>query len=202
MVQITITRNTAIAVLGLIIMGAIIWMMTQTRHTTPYLTTRLEGFTSNSNQTSTLSNYGYVDPENNSKRELFGNTDNGHKSKLSRLLSKSKVNKRHKSNGKQRDREAYTNVLKWLNDDDDEEGPDSGKYDNFQDVLDEIDRIDVTAFGINSMGNTIRRYSKNIDNRLKYAHKKNKNSRLDASMAQLSVLGDEFRKLFAIDKLL
>lgn len=224
MVDIKITRNTTIAILGLVIMVSIFWMMLNSH----YNTIIAEGFTSknsisrNSGDSTGLSNYGYVSDEKRgtSTSELFDNVKNT-SSKLAKLKQRrrktSKYSKNNASNhnaasnykntskknnksGK-KDHEAYTNVLKWL-DDEDESGENDGKYDNFQDVLDEIDHIDVSAFGINSMGNTIRRYSKNINDRMKYVQKKNKNSRLDSSMAQLGILTDEFRKLFAIDKLL
>lgn len=219
MVEITITRNNAVTILCMVIILAIVWMVIQSRSNAQqqqYIYSKYEGFTSSS---SDLANYGYTideldgnNSDNGNKRELFSNSASSEprkKSKLSTLMkNKRKISSRYPNNNKsnaqnsgKRDKEAYTNVLKWL-DDDDEDSDKEGKYDNFQDVLDEIDKIDVSAFGIHSMGNTISRYSKNIDNRMKYAHKKNKNSRLDANMAQLGVLTEEFRKLFAIDKLL
>lgn len=201
MVELILTRNTTIAILGIIITICVIWMMCDVKNNS--MTT--EGFASTD-----LSNYGYTvdDIKSNAKRELFGNVtgDDKKPSKLARLKrshkkkSANNASRYTKNRKDKRSSEAYTNVLKWL--DEDNEDKDPGKYDNFQDVLDEIDRIDVTAFGINSMGNTIKRYSKNIDDRMKYAYKKNKNSRLDSSMAQLGILTSEFRKLFAVDKLL
>tara|TARA_Y100000389_G_C17321772_1_gene443462 strand:- start:59 stop:721 length:663 start_codon:yes stop_codon:yes gene_type:complete len=71
-----------------------------------------------------------------------------------------------------------------------------GSKDNFQNVMDEIDKIDANAFTFNSMGSTISRYSDNLENRIKYAKKQNSQSRLDSSMAQLGVLWDEGKKLF------
>lgn len=71
-----------------------------------------------------------------------------------------------------------------------------GSSDNFQNVMDEIDKIDPTAFSINSIGSTISRYNDNLDNRIKYAKKKNKQSKFDSNMAQLDVLWDEGKKLF------
>lgn len=203
MVEIAITRNAAITVMALLIMLAIFWMISysynNTNNTLNIISTyqNKEGFESNKKSLD-LANYGYTVDElkNKGKREMFSNT--GSKSKLAKLKrGKPSKNTHHtKKHKTSKDKETYTNVLRWIDDDD------NGKYDNFQDVLDEIDKIDVSAFGINSMGNTISRYSKNIDDRMNYAKKKNKHSRLDTSMAQLSVLTDEFKKLFAIDKLM
>jgi len=205
-----------IAILGMVVLAGVIWMILTTSDIAP----TTEGFSNKSNLHENIGNYGYINNNNNNGKELFSNTNNRKKSKLSKLMlgkhSKSrnnptyyrykynsngnkKGNNKGANNGKNKDKEEYMNVLKFLSDDDDE---DEGKYDNFQDVLDEIDKIDVGAFSINSIGNTIQRYSKNFDKRLKYAHKKNSKSNVDASMAQLSVITDEFRKLFAIDKLI
>jgi hypothetical protein len=72
----------------------------------------------------------------------------------------------------------------------------SGDQDNFQDVLDEIDMIDPTAFTFRSMGNTINRYNDNLNRRLNRANKKHNDNRLDRTMAQGSILWDEFKKMF------
>lgn len=77
-----------------------------------------------------------------------------------------------------------------------DENAEPGSKDNFQNVMDEIDKIDANAFTFNSIGSTISRYSDNLENRIKYAKKKNSQSRLDSSMAQLNVLWDEGKKLF------
>ena len=70
--------------------------------------------------------------------------------------------------------------------------------DNFQNIMDEIDNVDLDAFSFNSIGNTLGRYSDNIKNRLKTAADSNPYSPLDKTMAQGSVLYDEFKKLFVI----
>jgi hypothetical protein len=70
--------------------------------------------------------------------------------------------------------------------------------DNFQNVMDEIDNVDLDAFSFNSIGNTLGRYSDNIKNRLKNAADTNPYSPLDKTMAQGSILYDEFKKLFVI----
>lgn len=70
--------------------------------------------------------------------------------------------------------------------------------DNFQNIMDEIDNVDLDAFSFNSIGNTLGRYSDNIKNRLKNAADSNPYSPLDKTMAQGSVLYDEFKKLFVI----
>jgi hypothetical protein len=72
----------------------------------------------------------------------------------------------------------------------------SGNQDNFQDVLDEIDMIDPTAFTFRSMGNTITRYNDNLNRRLNRANKKYGDNRMDRTMAQGSILWDEFKKMF------
>lgn len=212
-----ITKTNIIAILGVLVLAGVIWMMATTPdYTHLYVQpSSTEGFASKSNLHDNIGNYGYINTTNkhDSGKELFSNTSNKSRhSKLSRLgkrksssnyqyknNSSRRANKQSKDNDKKKDKEQYINVLQLLSDDDDEN---DGKYDNFQDVLDEIDKIDVGAFSINSMGNTIRRYSKNFDKRMKYAHKKNNKSHIDASMAQLGVLADEFHKLFAIDKLI
>ncbi len=71
-----------------------------------------------------------------------------------------------------------------------------GGVDNFQDVLDEIDQIDPSAFSAKSMSSTISRYNDNLNNRLNWAKKKHGDNRLDRTMAQGSVLWDEFKKIF------
>lgn len=71
-----------------------------------------------------------------------------------------------------------------------------GGVDNFQDVLDEIDQIDPSAFSAKSMSSTISRYNDNLNNRLNWAKKKHGNNRLDRTMAQGNVLWDEFKKIF------
>lgn len=79
-----------------------------------------------------------------------------------------------------------------------EDNEEPGTKDNFQNVMDEIDKIDANAFTFNSIGSTISRYSDNLDNRIKHAKKRNSQSRLDSSMAQLNILWDEGKKLFLL----
>ena len=80
---------------------------------------------------------------------------------------------------------------------DDDANP--GKYDNFQNVLDELDNIDADAFKLNNMNSVLTSYNDNLKNRLTYAGKNSLN-RFDATMAKGSVLLDEFKKLFSYDK--
>lgn len=77
---------------------------------------------------------------------------------------------------------------------DDDANP--GKYDNFQNVLDELDNIDAEAFKLNNMNSVLTSYNDNLKNRLNYAGKKGLN-RFDATMSKGSVLLDEFKKLFS-----
>ena len=70
--------------------------------------------------------------------------------------------------------------------------------DNFQNVMDELDNVDLDAFSFNSIGNTIKRYSDNLTNRIDNAAKQNPYSPLDKTMAQGHVLFDEFKKLFIL----
>ena len=72
-----------------------------------------------------------------------------------------------------------------------------GKRDEFKDVIAEIDQINPGAFSFKSIGNTMKRYNNNLDSRLRYAKDSNNHSKLDGTMAQGSVLFDEFKKLFA-----
>jgi hypothetical protein len=74
-----------------------------------------------------------------------------------------------------------------------------GSVDNFQNVLDEIDNIDINTFKFDNMTNVASAYNNNIKNRLKYADKHN-HSRFDKTVAKGSVLLDEFKKLISYDK--
>ena len=72
-----------------------------------------------------------------------------------------------------------------------------GQVDEFQDVLNEVDSMDVSSISVKGISDTIRRYNDNIENRLKYAKKKNNSSDMEAAMSQFDVLKDEFVKIFA-----
>lgn len=72
-----------------------------------------------------------------------------------------------------------------------------GQVDEFQDVLNEVDSMDVSSISIKGISDTIRRYNDNIENRLKYARAKNNSSDMEAAMSQFDVLKDEFVKIFA-----
>tara|TARA_Y100000816_G_C26108006_1_gene589651 strand:- start:8283 stop:8858 length:576 start_codon:yes stop_codon:yes gene_type:complete len=77
-----------------------------------------------------------------------------------------------------------------------------GKHDNFQDVLDEIDMMDTSAFSFNSMNNTVKRYASNIDNRMLHAKKKNKGSKINSAWAQFRVILEEGGKLFSFSQII
>lgn len=72
-----------------------------------------------------------------------------------------------------------------------------GQVDEFQDVLNEVDSMDVSSISIKGISDTIKRYNSNIENRLKYAKEKNNSSDMEAAMSQFDVLKDEFVKIFA-----
>lgn len=72
-----------------------------------------------------------------------------------------------------------------------------GQVDEFQDVLNEVDSMDVSSISVKGISDTIRRYNDNIENRLKYARAKNNSSDMEAAMSQFDVLKDEFVKIFA-----
>lgn len=72
----------------------------------------------------------------------------------------------------------------------------SGKRDNFKNVINEVDNINPGAFDLSSIGGTIRRYNENFNNRLNYAKAKNEGNNLEATMAQGKVIFDEFKKIF------
>lgn len=72
-----------------------------------------------------------------------------------------------------------------------------GHVDEFQDVLNEVDSMDVSSISVKGISDTIRRYNDNIENRLKYAKQKNNSSDMEAAMSQFDVLKDEFVKIFA-----
>ena len=57
--------------------------------------------------------------------------------------------------------------------------------------------MDTNAFSFNSMNNTVKRYAQNIDDRVKYAKNKNKDSKINSAWAQLGVLFSEGGKLFS-----
>jgi chaperonin cofactor prefoldin len=123
--------------------------------------------TSKSFNSKYLKNYGFKNT--NSSNEKFTDTDKSNKSNnKAKAALITKVSKAHQEGG----------------------------VDNFQDVLDEIDQIDPSAFSAKSMGNTISRYNDNLNNRLNWAKKKHGDNRLDRTMAQGSVLWDEFKKIF------
>jgi len=72
-----------------------------------------------------------------------------------------------------------------------------GQVDEFQDVLNEVDSMDVSSISVKGISDTIRRYNDNIENRLKYAKAKNNSSDMESAMSQFDVLKDEFVKIFA-----
>lgn len=72
-----------------------------------------------------------------------------------------------------------------------------GHVDEFQDVLNEVDSMDVSSISVKGISDTVRRYNDNIENRLKYAKQKNNSSDMEAAMSQFDVLKDEFVKIFA-----
>lgn len=71
-----------------------------------------------------------------------------------------------------------------------------GKRDNFKNVINEVDNINPAAFKFNNIGSTISRYNENFNNRLNEAKAKNKGDNLEATLAQGSVIFDEFKKIF------
>lgn len=72
-----------------------------------------------------------------------------------------------------------------------------GQVDEFKDVLNEVDSMDVSSISIKGISDTIKRYNSNIENRLKYAKQKNNSNDLESAMSQFDVLKDEFVKIFA-----
>ena len=72
--------------------------------------------------------------------------------------------------------------------------------DKFQDVLNEVDSIDLEAFSIKGIADTIKKYNTNLDNRLQQATKKNNAGSMDKAMAQWDVLKDEFGKIFSFSE--
>ena len=143
-----------------------------------------------------LKYYGYKTNKTNTKED-FVDTTTAKKRRDGSLIRKlkGKHNNRDRedfSDTKNEKLEQSKKLLERFRD----ENAEPGSKDNFQNVMDEIDKIDANAFTFNSMGNTISRYSDNLENRIKYAKKQNSHSRLDSSMAQLGVLWDEGKKLF------
>ena len=143
-----------------------------------------------------LKYYGYKTNKSNNKED-FVDTTTAKKRRDGSLIRKlkSKNNNRDRedfSDTKNEKLEQSKKLLERFRD----ENSEPGSKDNFQNVMDEIDKIDANAFTFNSIGSTISRYSDNLENRIKYAKKQNSQSRLDSSMAQLNVLWDEGKKLF------
>ena len=107
-----------------------------------------------------------------------------------------KDTKPNKELKKHKAKEKFSDTLSLLKVIDDDANP--GKYDRFQNVLDEVDKIDENAFSFTSMNDAIRAYNDNINNRMKYA--KNKSlSNFEGTIAQGGVLIDELKKLFNYD---
>lgn len=126
------------------------------------------------------------------------------KHKASRLLKLKLENnntykdtKSHKELKKHKDsKEPFNDTLSLLKAIDDDTNP--GKYDRFQNILDEVDKIDEKAFSFTSMNEALRSYNDNINNRMKYAKKKSL-SNFEGTISQGSILIDELKKLFSYD---
>lgn len=99
-----------------------------------------------------------------------------------------------KSNNKTK--EDFNDTFTLLKEIDSDANP--GKYDRFQNILDEVDKIDTNSFSFTSMNDALRAYNDNINNRMKYA-KKHSSSNFEGTMAQGSILIDELKKLFSYD---
>jgi len=144
-----------------------------------------------------LKYYGYKLHTAN-KKEDFIDTNKAKKrmdgSLVRKLKGKNSYNKEDFTDTKDAKLERSKKLLERFREDNEE----PGTKDNFQNVMDEIDKIDANAFTFNSIGSTISRYSDNLDNRIKYAKNRNSQSRLDSSMAQLNILWDEGKKLFLL----
>ena len=144
-----------------------------------------------------LKYYGYKTHASNTKED-FVNTTSAKKRRDGSLLRKLK--EKPSSNNKEnfgdtkhdKKMEMSKKLLKRFKD----KNSEKGSSDNFQNVMDEIDQIDPSAFSFNSIGSTISRYNDNLENRIKYAKKKNAQSKFDSNMAQLDILWDEGKKLF------
>ena len=150
-----------------------------------------------------LKYYGYKTHASHSKED-FVDTTTAKKRRDGSLLRKlkGKTSSRDKENfgdTKHNEKmEMSKKLLKRFRD----KNSEAGSTDNFQNVMDEIDQIDPTAFSFNSIGSTISRYNDNLENRIKYAKKKNKHSKFDSNMAQLDILWDEGKKLFLFKNIL
>jgi hypothetical protein len=107
-------------------------------------------------------------------------------SKLGKLNSSRNSNTRNSNNNKNSKRKSKLNNLAKR-----------GHVDEFQNVLNEVDSMDVSSISVKGISDTIRRYNNNIENRLKYAKEKNNSSDMEAAMSQFDVLKDEFVKIFA-----
>lgn len=117
---------------------------------------------------------------NTSSKEHMTNISN---SRLNNLKSNTKSN--NNSNNKKSTNSKLNKLAK------------RGQVDEFKDVLNEVDSMDVSSISIKGISDTIKRYNNNIENRLKYAKQKNNSNDLESAMSQFDVLKDEFVKIFA-----
>lgn len=117
---------------------------------------------------------------NTTSKEHMTNISN---SRLSKLKSNTKAHTR--SNNKKTNNSKLNKLAK------------RGQVDEFKDVLNEVDSMDVSSISIKGISDTIKRYNSNIENRLKYAKQKNNSNDLESAMSQFDVLKDEFVKIFA-----
>jgi hypothetical protein len=131
--------------------------------------------------------------DNNINFEKYGTTD--FKSELPKNKN-DKLTKLITSSKKKKKKENFNDTLSLLKDIDDDANP--GKYDRFQNILDEVDKIDTNSFSFTSMNEALRSYNDNINNRMNYVKKKSR-SNFDGTLAQGSVLIDELKKLFSYD---
>lgn len=130
------------------------------------------------------------------KLEKFKNTPRIHNSKHKDNKYKNDKYNNDNNNDDNNSNDEYTlSLLKQIASD---ENP--GSTDNFQNVLDELDNIDVDTFSLKNITGVVSNYNDNITNRLKHAGKKGY-SNFDKSIAKGSVLLDEFKKLISYTSL-
>lgn len=164
------------------------------------------GFMTVSNTTSTVEGFSFVDKPkptklgerrqenflaneiktfafNTPSKEMMSDTP------LSKLKKQGNNNKNKKSNKNNNNK---GNKLRAL--------AKKGQVDEFQNVLDEVDSMDVSTISIKGISDTIKRYNNNVENRLKYAKQKNNSNDLESAMAQYNVLKDEFVKIFSFSE--
>jgi hypothetical protein len=186
-------NNTYIA-LGLLALLCIIifYMVFSNRNIDTFQ--NIEGFSSNSNNKSNSKKLGNRSKENFLANEIktFLHENPSKENMTDSPLRKLRNNKGASNNKKGNNKGKNNNKLNKL-----KSLSKKGKVDEFKNVRDEVDSLDLSSISVTGISDTIRRYNDNFESRLKYAKEKNNSSAFESAMAQFGVIKDEFVKIFA-----